>query len=107
MIGSVEGWRAFADGGAEVAGVAHEEKSSDGFECVEEAEHAGLAFADSEGERVQEWAFESNPVGGGVHFVFGEFEFAVADVFVGKEFYFFEADDLGTDEDIAVGVKRG
>ena len=39
-----------------------------------------------------------------MHFVFGEFEFSVADVFVGEEFDFLEADDLGADEDVAMGV---
>ena len=40
-----------------------------------------------------------------MHFVFGEFEFAVADVFVGEEFDFLEADDLGADKDIAVRMR--
>ena len=39
-----------------------------------------------------------------MHFVFGEFEFAVPDIFVGEEFDFLEANDLGADEDIAVGM---
>ena len=39
-----------------------------------------------------------------MHFVFGEFEFAVADGFVGEEFDFLEAHDLGADEHVAVGA---
>ncbi len=89
--------RTLADGSAEVAAVAHEEEGGDGFESVEKAEHAALALADGEGKGFEERAFEGDPVGGGVHFVFGEFEFAVADIFVGEEFDFFEADDLGAD----------
>ncbi len=94
--------RALADGGAEVAAIAHEEKGGDGFEGVEQAKHAALALAHGEGERFKQRAFECDPVRGRVHFVFGEFEFAVADIFVGEEFDFLEADDLGADEDIAM-----
>src|SRR5229473_3337589 len=89
--------KALADGGAEVPAIAHEEESGDGLDGVEKAEHAALALADGEGKGFEERAFEGDPVGGGVHFVFGEFEFAVADIFVGEEFDFFEADDLGAD----------
>src|SRR5882762_5334407 len=103
-IGS--GW-SLADGGAEVAAIAHEEQGGDGFEGVEKAEHAALALAHGEGERFKQRAFEGDPVRGRVHFVFGEFEFAVADILVGEEFDFLEADDLGADEDIAVGERRG
>src|ERR1700704_6309747 len=87
--------RALTYGGAEVAAVAHKAKSGNGFEGVEKAEHAALALADGEGKRFEQGAFESDPVRGCVHFVFGEFEFAIADIFVGEEFDFFEAHDLG------------
>ena len=46
----VRSGRALANGGAEVAAVAHEEKRSDGFEGVQKAEHAALAFTDGEGQ---------------------------------------------------------
>src|SRR5260370_21076698 len=98
---------ALADSGAKVAAIAHEEKGGDGFEGVGKAKHAALAFAHGEGERFKQRALECDPVAGGVHFVFGEFEFAVADIFVGEEFYFLEADDLGADEYVAVGVGGG
>jgi len=39
-----------ADGSAEVAAITHEEKSGDGFEGVEKAEHAALALAHAEGK---------------------------------------------------------
>ncbi len=39
-----------------------------------------------------------------MHFVFGKFEFSVAYIFVGEEFYFFEADDLGANENVSVGT---
>src|SRR5229473_8384272 len=42
--------RALADGGAEVAAVAHEEEGGYGFEGVEKAEHAALALAHGEGK---------------------------------------------------------
>ena len=64
---------------------------------MEKAEHAALAFADGEGKGFEEWAFEGDPVRSGVHFVFGKFEFAVTDIFVGEEFDFLEAHDLGAD----------
>src|ERR1700752_2927719 len=88
---------ALADGGAQIAAVAHEEERGDGFQGTEQPEHTALAFADGEGKGLEERAFEGDPIGGRVHFVFGEFEFAVTDIFVGKEFYFFEADDLRAD----------
>jgi len=49
--------RALADGGAEVAAVAHKQKNGDGFESVEQAEHAALPLADGERERFEERAF--------------------------------------------------
>ena len=42
-----------------------------------------------------------------MHFVFREFEFSVADVFIGEEFDFLEADHLRADEHVAVGARRG
>src|SRR6266550_4475472 len=71
----------------------------------ERAKHPAWALAHGEGERFKQRAFERDPVRGGVHFVFGELEFAVADIFVGEEFDFLEAHDLGADEDIAVGER--
>ncbi len=61
---------------------------------MEEAEHSRLAFADRVGERFEKPALERDPVRRGVHFVFGELEIAGADIFVGEEFNFLEADDL-------------
>jgi hypothetical protein len=40
-----------------------------------------------------------------VHFIFWEFELSVAYIFVGEEFYFLEADDLGADKDVSVGTR--
>jgi hypothetical protein len=40
-----------------------------------------------------------------VHFIFWEFELSVAYVFIGEEFYFLEADDLGADENVSVGTR--
>jgi hypothetical protein len=98
-------WWPFADGGAKIAAVAHQQQRGDGFHGVKQTEHSGLAFADGVRKRFQKRAVESQPIGSGVHFVFGEFQSAGTDVFVGEEFYFFEADDLGADENIAVGMR--
>ncbi len=97
-------WGTLADGGAEIPAVAHEQERGDSFEGMEEPEHARLTFTDGVRERLEQRALESDPVGGGVHFVFGEFERTGADVFVGEEFDFLEPDDLGADENVAVGT---
>ncbi len=89
--------RALSDGCAKVAAVAHEEEGGNRFKRVQQAEHAALALAHCEGKRFKERAFECYPIGGGVHFVFGEFEFAVADIFVREEFDFLEPNNLGAD----------
>ena len=73
---------------------------------MKQAEDFALAFGKREGEGSEERAIEGDPERGGVHFVFGKLEFAVADVFVGEEFDFLEADHLRTDEDVSVGARR-
>ena len=64
-----------------------------------------MTLAHGEGKRFEQGALQRDPVRGGVHFVFREFEFPVADIFVGEEFDFLKADHLGTDEDITVGIR--
>src|SRR4029077_3274865 len=87
----IRGGRALAYGGAEVAAVAHEEEGGDGFKGVKKSEHTALAFAHGEGEGFEQRTFQRDPVRGSVHFVFGEFQLAIANIFVGEEFYFLEA----------------
>ena len=96
--------RALADGRAEIAAVAHQEQGGHRFQRVEQAENSALAVGKREGKGFQQFAIKCDPEGGGVHFVFGEVEFSVAYVFIGEEFYFLEADDLGTDENVSVGT---
>ena len=61
----------------------------------------------AKGREVEKIAFERDPESGGVHFVFGQFEFAGADVFVSEEFDFLEAHHLRTHQHVAVGASRG
>ena len=97
-------WRALANGGAKIAPVAHEEQSGDGFKGVEQAEHTALAVGNGEGKRRDEFAAKRDPKCGGVYFVFWQFKFAGADVFIREEFDFLEADDLRANKNVAVGV---
>ena len=97
--------RALADGRAEVARVAHQQQRGDGFQGVEQAEHAALAVAHGKGKRFHERAFERQPERRRVHFVFGQFELSVADVFVGEKFDFLEADHLRSNQHVAVGAR--
>ena len=60
----------------------------------------------AEGQRFEQRALQRDPVRRGVHFVFGEFEFAGADIFVGEEFDFLEADDLRANQHVAVRARR-
>src|SRR6267143_2919682 len=97
--------RTFADGLAKVAAVAHQQKRSDGFKRVQQAEHSALALAHGEGKRFEKRTLKRDPVGSRVHFVFRKFELSVADIFVGEEFYFLEPHDLRADKNIAVRMK--
>ena len=40
-----------------------------------------------------------------MHFVLGEFEFSVANIFIGEEFYFLEADNLRAHQDVTVRMR--
>ena len=84
-------------------GVAHQQQRGDRFERVEQAEHAALAIADAKGKRFDQRALQREPERRGVHFVFRQFELAVADIFIGEEFYFLEADHLRAHQHVAVG----
>src|SRR5882762_1223068 len=100
----VMGRRTLADSGAEVTTVAHEEERGNRLERVQQTKHAALAFTHRKGKRFEQGTLQRDPVRRRVYFVLGEFELAVADIFVGKEFDFLEADDLGANEDVAVGM---
>src|SRR5882762_5395870 len=100
----VIGRRTLADGGAEVTTVAHEEERGNRLERVQQAKHAALALAYAEWEGFEQRTLQRDPVRRRVHFVFGEFELAVSDIFISEEFDFLEADDLGTDQDVTVGI---
>ena len=78
--------RALPNGGAQIAPVAHQQERGHGFERVQQAEDAALSFGKREGQAGQQRAPERDPERGGVHFVFGKLELAVADIFVGEEF---------------------
>ncbi len=68
--------RALADRRAQVARVAHQQQRGDGFERVQQAEHAALAVADGKGKRFDQRALEREPERRRVHFVFRQFEFS-------------------------------
>src|SRR2546427_1369184 len=96
--------RTLADSGAEVTTIAHEKERGNRLEGVQQTKHAALALAHRKGKRFEQRTIQRDPVRRRVHFVFGKFELAVADIFVGKEFDFLEADDLGANEDVAMGM---
>src|SRR5690348_15405217 len=99
--------RAFADRCAEITTVAHEQEGSHRGKSMQQSEHAALTLAHAVGQGIEQWPFQSDPVGSGVHLVLGKLELAIPNILVGKEFYLLEAHDLRTDKNIAVGMRTG
>src|SRR5262249_11758812 len=92
---------AFTDRAPQVAPVAHHLERGDGFERVEKAEQAALAWGHREGQALDELPVERHPIGRGVHLVFGQFQLARAHVLQSEELYLLEPDYLRADQDIA------
>src|ERR1700680_2620908 len=97
--------RAFANGGAEIAAIAHKQQRRNRGKSVQEAKHAALPLAHAIRKRFEQPPFQGDPVRRCLHFVFWKLELAVADVFIREEFYLLEADDWRADENVAVGMR--
>ena len=93
---------ALAEGQPQIAAVAHEQQRGDALHRKAEPDDAVAPVVLAPRQRLHHRRRHGEPVGGGVHLVFGQIQFARPDILVGVELDLLEADDATGDVDVAM-----